>query len=61
MYCETSNISHIMTQNLNVSRLVLQLSFLLNQVLSREWRWLINNFISYYNVDYITGLNVYFD
>ena len=39
-YRQTSNISRIKSQNLNVSRLVLQLSLLIHwsQMLSQEWR-----------------------
>ena len=73
-HCEISNISRTKSQNLNVSRLVLQLSFcnLLKPVLRREWRcswgivdrrcsnyiWVVNSFIAYLCVTYIRGLTV---
>ena len=62
-------------QNLNVSRLVLQLVYPIHsrQVLSREWRcgwsaadsrcfnyiWVINNFIAYEGATYIRALTVH--
>ena len=71
-----SNIKHTKSQNLNVSRFVLQLSLLAQSIEVRcwEWRcswssvdrqcsnyiWVVNNFIAYKGVPYIRDLTVYF-
>ena len=60
-YHQTSNISHTESQHLNVSCLILQLPLpnpLKPGVKSRNYIWLINNFIAYWGVIYIRGLTV---
>ena len=73
-YCQTSNIRHTKSKNLNVSHLVLQLSLpnLVNHWLSRGWRcswssvdrrcsnyiWLIINFIAYWGASSIRCLTI---
>ena len=74
MYAQTSIISHTKPQNLNVSRLVLQLplsnqlkpgvksgmKMLMEQRRQANYIWVINNFIAHEDAAYIKGLTVFF-
>ena len=73
-YCQFSNIRRTKSQNINVSRLVLQLLCPIHwsQMLSWEWKcswssadrrcsnyiWVINNFIAYQGTSYIRDFTV---
>ena len=67
IYRQTSDISRTKSQDLNVSRLVLQWSLPNPLKPDREWSadrrcssyiWVINNLIAYYGATYIRGLTV---